>query len=164
MANLCMACSQPADDPFPLQDAAAQNAARWIKRFKEAGHDPRLADDMGITPLHVAATVGIGHQLIALGAEVNAVASDGATPLHAAVMFERTSLTKLLLKHGADVEAADSHGWRALHYAAASNDPKHVRMLIKAGATRDARTSEGYTPTDIAYRFNNPRSIAALER
>jgi len=161
---LCAACDEPAQNPFPLQDAASQNASSWIDRYITEGHDPHMPDDRGFTPMHVAATSRIAKHLIALGVAADPVADGGTTPLHVAVLFERTSLAKLLVKEGANVHAVDEGGWQAIHYAAAGNDPRNLRTLLKGGGDPQARTPAGERPLDIARRFDNPRCVRLLER
>jgi ankyrin repeat protein len=164
-ALLWAACGDggPASDPFPLQDAASQNVIQWIDSYVAAGHDPKLADDRGVTALHVTVSARIARKLIDLGAAVDAVADDGTTPLHAAVIFERPALVQLLIKEGAPVGAVDGVGWQPLHYAAASNDPRNLTMLLRAGADPQARTADGERAVDIARRFQNHRCVRALE-
>lgn len=161
---LCCGCADGGPSPFPLQDAASQNAAGWLDRFVKEGNDPTAPDDRGFTPLHVAATVRIATRLLELGAPADPVADDGTTPLHSAVLFERASLVRLLVKRGANVHATDAEGWQPVHYAAASSDPRNLRTLLKAGADPKVRTTDGALPIEIARRFENHRCVRLLER
>lgn len=59
---------------------------------------------------------------------------NGLTPLHWAVMGDRTNMVQLLLAKGADVHATDRYGWTPLHKAAAFNRVTLARMLMDKGA------------------------------
>src|SRR5512135_1376415 len=70
----------------------------------DRGADPRVRDNGGGTPLHLAAVFGEeAHMrvLLAHGAEIDARDNTGMTPLHCAAGFGRLHAT-LLVKRGAD--------------------------------------------------------------
>jgi ankyrin repeat protein len=88
-----------------------------IRAEVEAGANPRAGDDGGDTPLHVA--VQKGHVdavkcLIDLGADVNAVNTNGNGPLWTSVLSaphdKKAVLIKLLLQAGADPDRKNNHG------------------------------------------------------
>lgn len=67
----------------------------------------------GNTPLHVSAIRGdveVSEELIAHGADVNAVGEDGYTPLHEAIEQGRTAVVECLLKHGASLDIPNVDG------------------------------------------------------
>ncbi len=70
------------------------------------------------------------------GADVNARAKDGQTPLHRASDSGAPEVVRLLLEHGADVEAKDNIGETALQCAGRSRGRKEeiVTLLRQHGA------------------------------
>ncbi len=99
------------------------------------------------------------------GADVNARARDGWTPLHRAARFSKTpEIVAALLKAGADVNASARSGWTPLHMAAQFSDaPGIVTALVDAGAGVNARSRDGWTPLHVAAgQSKTPRIVAAL--
>lgn len=84
------------------------------------------------------------------GADVNAVAHDGITPIMLAESFEMG----LLLKAGADVLAVDAAGNSVLHHFASrydrwGHDSDELAAVLAAGASPDAKNHDGKTPSDL---------------
>jgi ankyrin repeat protein len=117
------------------------------------------ADAIYGTPLHEAA----GHAemvsfLLARGANVNAKAEDGTTPLHSTAEFGHIDSAKILLDHGARIEASinkeiygfESGGERPIHIAARRDRPEYIEFLLDQGACIDAPDARGNTPLDKA--------------
>lgn len=113
---------------------------------EELGVDIHERNRDGETALHVVAGETMWWQtalampyLIAAGADLNARATDGATPLHAAIQsytkgdeFATRRIEKLI-EAGADVNAKDNSGRTCLSRAA--GDAQLVRRLVEKGAT-----------------------------
>ena len=77
--------------------------------------------------------------LVEKGADVNAKAEDGATPLIIAVGRGDPKVVKALLDNGADANAKDKNGrtalMRASFFALGSSSHQEIKdLLIKAGA------------------------------
>jgi len=87
----------------------------------ESGADPNLADDEGLTPLHVAAREG------------------------------DVEMIRLLLAHRAQVDARDRHRSTPLHVAASRKQVGATRALLAAGANPEARNSSRETPLKLAW-------------
>lgn len=117
--------------------------------------------------------------LLEAGANINAAAYDGRTPLMEAVAFETIDMVELLLGAGSDVNAREQSGRNVLHaYCAFKAEqvaspcwglPKDferqvqiVRLLIEAGADVNATTDEGRTPLMAAATSCNPLMVETL--
>ena len=91
-------------------------------------------------------------QAIKAGADVNARAEYGSTPLMLAAMLNTNpGVVSLLIKAGADVNARDEDGETPLMFAAGTNtNPDVISVLIKAGADVNARNERGWTALKFA--------------
>ena len=112
-----------------------------------------IADDDGVTPLHLAVKWGyleIVRELVNAGSRVDAKNKYGATPLHMAAWngptvsdpypreIEGTKIVELLLENGADINAKDSEGRTPLAVAEIGDsregrDEKVVALLRSKG-------------------------------
>jgi len=98
-----------------------------VRALLDVGADPNLADNKGKTPLILnSRDLEIAQMLIEHGANVNARAKDGFTPLLNASTVE---LTRLLLQHGADPFAKDDRGETALDWAKQMNRKDQAALL-----------------------------------
>ncbi len=92
--------------------------------------------------------------LLAHGADANAQANDGTTPLHVMVAQEhgfKTSWIPLLIQAGANVNLKDKAGRSPLHAVLSGKWPwrdaaEVIRLLVAAGADVNARDNNGQTP------------------
>ena len=98
--------------------------------------------------------------LLEAGADLEARAEDGQTPLHYAsrAAFSETAaaVVAALLEAGADLEARDAFGCTPLHYAARAELPGTatvVAALLDAGADPNARDNDDKRP--FAYAEDN---------
>ena len=137
----------------PLDLAIAQDKPAVIARLLELGAVSTLADDSSaIDPAASCeewpspaffrrATVEVVAGCIEAGAEVNAAADLGRTPLHqAAAESPSPAVVAELLRRGADLTARLAGGRTAVHEAARSNpNPAVLAALLDAGARVDVR-------------------------
>ncbi|MDE7193974.1 MAG: ankyrin repeat domain-containing protein, partial [Oscillospiraceae bacterium] len=86
--------------------------------------------------------------LIENGANVNAAANDGTTPLHLAVRGPENSV-KALVKAGADLNARDNMGNTPLLIACKWCGEKLVRYLLRAGADFNIKNNAGDSVMDL---------------
>lgn len=125
-----------------------------------AGDDKVLpVDPDGVTVLHKALHIysprrlAIVQQLIAAGADVNAAARDGRTPLHWACAFDVPEAVPLLLRAGARIDSRNEDGDTPLFSAR----PETAFLLIAAGADVRAMNHEGNVPL---HRNHQPALLA----
>jgi len=114
----------------------------------------RLPD--GSTPLHIAAlwgTLGAAQELVKRGADVNARAGHGETPLQATLKnptarFARRSrnMAAFLLAGKAGVNLATPEGDAPIHLAARAGDADLIQLLLDKGAALNAHGAGGETP------------------
>jgi ankyrin repeat protein len=96
--------------------------------------------------------------LLARGADPNALNDEGRAPLVSALMVGSLPLLDLLLDAGADVDGRDPHGWTPLHYAAQEVLPEMAARLIARGADLNAQDEDGNTPLARAVFFARGRN------
>ena len=122
----------------PLYFAIINKHYNTVRVLLTKRADPLLADDnCGCAPLHWATRVGrtdMAELLLAHGAEVDQVDSNGHTSLHEAAWLNSIDLAKLLLAHGADPSAQstkdDGLGSSPLHFAVRNNNINMVTLLL----------------------------------
>ncbi|KAF7117758.1 hypothetical protein CNMCM5793_006938 [Aspergillus hiratsukae] len=107
------------------------------------------------TALHAAAlgqNEAVTRRLLELGADVNALDGDGASPLHYAAHNPTTApaVVRLLLKHGSKTEIADTWHGRPLHRAAGWGNMRAIELLLQYGADVAARGFSDLRPLHTA--------------
>ena len=111
----------------------------------------------GRTPLHCVTSYKIVKDLLAAGANINALDKNGDTPLHVAILTQRVPVVQVLLQSGADVTLKNSYkGDTPLHIAV---DPscRHatmVQLLMKSGAQANEPNNFGETSLHVASKNN----------
>jgi len=81
-------------------------------------------------------------QLLAAGANPNALGPDCTYPLHHA----NADKTRILIAKGADPKCCNRVGATPLHLAAMGDDVNRIQQLLDAGASINKTCSIGYTP------------------
>lgn len=105
----------------------------------------------------------VAKMLLAMGADPNAIGTDGATPLANASFKGNLDGVRLLLAHGALVNAVSKAGTQPIHEAALGDSADVIRELIIHGADRNARTREdAQTPLYIAAAMGKMKAVEAL--
>lgn len=137
--------------------AGEQNAIELIEIFTKAGVDPNARNNLGATPLFFAKTAATIDRLVELGADVNAKAKDGTTPLHAMLPDMRnssipwaTEVVQSLLAHGARVDARDGKGRTPLDVAITNCKPSLAALMIPHDPAYAARLTKGASPHAVA--------------
>ena len=150
----------------PLHVAAEENAvpaARAILEFAASSSSAQQGvgligvlearDDLGATPLHLAALSGgpeVADNLIRAGADLDATTLAGNTPLHLAAGRGNSRPFHVLLDAGASLQAADANGWTALFHACVSDDPALVGTTLARGADLRAVDQFGRSAAHVA--------------
>jgi ankyrin repeat protein len=133
-------------------DAARDGDLETVRLKVSEGTDVRQPDPSGWTALHLAAGQGrpaVVAWLLDKGADANATAGDGSTPLHSAAAAEKADpaavkeVVTLLLANGAKPNARDSDGRTPLHMARSGTV---VSLLADAGGDVNAKNKRGETP------------------
>ncbi|MCR6663155.1 MAG: ankyrin repeat domain-containing protein [Luteimonas sp.] len=160
------------NDVTVLMLAAALGLPDLCARLLTAGANVHATDAQGLTPLHCAALYGFTARdrarllalfdtLLLAGAETDAVAAGGVTPLllllgaraePGTACDEDVVLAALdqLLDEGVSLEARDPRGFGPLHLAGLHGLLRTTQRLLRAGADPDLRDALNRTPREIA--------------
>ena len=114
-----------------------------------------------------SATFEAARDCFEAGADVQARAVDGSTPLHYVIQGGgKVAVIELLLAAGADINAPLDDGSKPLHLAAEYAEHREVvAALVRAGADPNARNADrfNFTPLHYAAQFSrHPDVIEAL--
>ena len=120
-----------------LVDAARAGDLEVVKRYLAAGADVNFRNQLGFTPLHVAAQEGhnrIAELLIAKGANLNTTGRlIGTTPLDSAALLGHKGMVELLIHSGADVNPQIITGETPLQRAGQRGHSAIAEILRKYG-------------------------------
>ncbi len=151
--------AEGADIDQELSNAIIADDMDRIKFLISKGADVNKQDSQGWTPLANAARQRkdkVAALLIEHGADPN-LASDGTTPLIAAVMRDSVPTVDVLLKNGAKIEEVGPEGYRPLSIAIADSRYDAAKALIEHGADINAASGEdGLTPLMVAAAQTGP--------
>lgn len=151
-----------------LHAAVRMNNFQGVATILARGFDPNSQDERGLTPILVAACLGlleISQRLVGAGAKVNITSFLGSTPLREAAAIGAVKLVQFLLESGADLELAPhEHRDTPLITAAAKNHLEVVNLLLAAGANTRAQTNGGWSPLHYAlFSKNKDMAIEILQ-
>jgi ankyrin repeat protein len=148
-----------------IHDAAKSGDMEAVKSLLKSNPDLVFSkDDLGLTPLHWAASEGrkdVADFLLANKANINAKDNNGDTPLHQAAALGKKDVAALLLANKADVNAKDNNGDTPLHQAAAKDHKDIAELLLANKAEIDAKGKNGMTPLYWA-AFYGKANVAQL--
>ncbi|HIJ83958.1 MAG TPA: hypothetical protein HPQ00_07110, partial [Magnetococcales bacterium] len=106
--------------------------------------------------------IQIAQNLLAKGADIKAVNSEGRPPLLLAANRGNVEMVQLLLKQGAEVDAKDPEGYTALMLAALAGHEKVVAALVENKANTEIRHSCGCTALMFAAEKGHEKASQAL--
>ncbi len=159
-----------------------------IEALLQKGADVNISDRNGVTPLMVAAQLGMGGFDLVLehGAKVNATDKSGRTPLMYAMNNRGFNTVVALLDKGAKIDAQDDSGETPLMYAVrgAASDPilligedqikkakeakvrylELIKLLIERKANVKKRDKAGETALKIAFQQRQPEVVQLLRK
>ena len=144
-----------------LKEAVESGDCDRVAELVAGGVPVNAKDDEGNTALHHAAQgeQGCVDKLLELGAEINAVNNEGATPLLEAVKCGDYGISKALLDKGADTLLETADGITALLAANAGGDSEIIGLL-----GGQARAEETKPEPELALRpWRNSVSSEAEE-
>jgi ankyrin repeat protein len=154
----------------PLHFAVTRGDEAMVALLLTNRADLTLRNPLGESALDIAAILGkpgIVRQLIAAGANVNAVSSaqgDG-TPLHLATLGGYREIVALLLEHGANPNVTANlsrSGVTPLMSAAALGNSEIASLLLKHKADPNLTDSSGNTALLNAVQKQSPATVRAL--
>ena len=143
----------PNNGPSPLMAAAARGDANTAALLMARGFSAKHVDGEQRTTLHYAANATVAELLIASGADVNAAAKDGKTPLHAALVRGNKELVETLVKRGAKV---DAFGMAALGRA------DELRKYLKDNPIPELKDKYFPSALHLAATFGQKATVAVL--
>jgi ankyrin repeat protein len=117
--------------------------------------------DMAAFSVHYKAMVQL---LVSKGADVNAQASSGATPLFWAVMREQKDELQFLIDHGANVNAADAYGDTILGMVLHLQYTTMIQTLLDHGADINAMDQSQHRPLTFALQMDDHRWADVLKK
>eukprot|EP00977_Amphora_coffeiformis_P019612 scaffold7349_cov173-Amphora_coffeaeformis.AAC.93 len=138
--------------------------------------DINSLDGLGYTAFHLACHSYRNKDVTTLqflcinGADIDAIDSQGQTPLSAASEWGNVQLVDFLLRNGASILVGNVNGWTPLHFAAMNGHVAVVKRLLRgeesgvaaAVVNVDSTTTAGYTPLTCAAHFGQADVVEVL--
>ena len=152
-----------------LHHAVLKNDKRKIQWLRSNNADFDLADEDGVSPLHLASSKTDNYRpepdtiqlLLDSGANTAVVDEQGKTPLHYACEQGEERVVKVLLPE-VDIDAVDVNGKTALHIASESDRVSIVSLLLENNASVDLTDNRGLTALHLACARPSPSVILRL--
>ncbi len=134
-----------------------------VQQLLARGFDANTIDQTGQTGLFIAireASPKVARVLVDWPEiDLNALNTQGESPLMLAALKGQLELADRMVKKGADVNKT---GWTPLHYAATSGQLQLIRLLIENHAYIDAESPNGSTPLMLASMYGTPEAVKLL--
>ena len=149
-ASVCMEDNQRRT---PLH-AAVENGSGIdvVRLLLDAGANPNVIDDRGISPLYLACEQGypdIAGLLIRTGADINQRNHEGISPVEIAINTRHVDTAEFLIRKGCEVFVKRS-GFGLMHASASIGSVKLGRLLMNKGVPLDDAGNSGRTPLHLA--------------
>ena len=145
-------------DPSALLISASEGDLPGVKQDINNGSDLNARDELGRTPLIMAAAYGhdeIVRLLILNGAEINAKNNCGQTALMFASQNGHPNVVKVLIDAGTDLNAHADDGTTALIFASVFHHPDIAEILLNHGADPAAINNHSQTALIAAASVGN---------
>eukprot|EP00049_Salpingoeca_infusionum_P007935 m.128129 g.128129 ORF g.128129 m.128129 type:complete len:1073 (+) comp13865_c0_seq1:107-3325(+) len=152
-----------------LHYAARAKALGLAKLLVEAGANPTVSGEEGVTPIHLAAKYGSPDLLTLL---LDSAPEDGvnvtddyqSTPLHFATLRVNMDCVRSLLQRGANIDAVDKQGETPLHIACIHGRTQVVSILLGFNANLMSADDSHNTPLHYAAMGGFTKIIRKLLR
>ncbi|CAB0042309.1 unnamed protein product [Trichogramma brassicae] len=165
----------------PMHTALYDEEIEKFKFLLKRRADPNIANEEGLTPLHIICSRKIDDDLAKIFLKLNdgihqTVQIDvqdklGSTPLHWALNCGNKKVTEILLKKGADLNLAERDGWTPLHFFCTSSSYNNLmKILFEISDEKhqlvhlDAKNKKGDTPLYLALSSDNKKAVELLLR
>lgn len=112
----------------------------------------------GERALHVAVKAGqleVVRELLARGAQVDAVGDSGSTPLHLATQGGHLEIVKILLASSAQIDLVDGLEHSPLYQAVGFGKSEIIKVLLAGGAKTEVVSNSGQTALHRAAELGN---------
>lgn len=175
----------------PLLEMVYGGGVEGVQYILDQGVDVNLTDDLGESPIHLAARKGyvnIMRLLIQAGANLDARDAENETPLDYAIHNKQKEIVIYLIRNkakfsqglgemvmvgggegvqyaldqGVNLYQTDAQGKTPLHKAAQQGDVEVAKLLLQVGANINARDINNATPLDDAIRYNHKDMVLFL--
>lgn len=102
--------------------------------------------------------------LLVIGADFDAIDSNGDVPLLLAAKYSCAHVVKILVTFGANIKCRDDKKWTTLHYASYNGWLDVVSLLVEKGINVNAKTKNGDRPISLAFENSFENVIEILLR
>lgn len=151
------------DRPGLLRAAVFSGTTETVRLFLEAGINPdRISDGLfGFGPRGDLEALEL---LLDAGADINAVDTNGRTPLYDALPYAEPEIIQRMIASGADVTQPDGAGRTPLQFLSGRNHPAAdiIAILVDAGADPNRSDPGGSTPLHRAATSEAAENVVAL--
>ncbi|PLT30160.1 ankyrin repeat domain-containing protein [Peribacillus deserti] len=150
-----------------LHIASGKGDPDVIRMLEEAGIDDDMANNLGNTPVELAALSNQPLAVEAIAAKnperFTKLNSEKKSLIILAASNSVHDMLKFLLKINRDhINDQDIHGHTALMYASEYGDTEAVKILLKHGAAAGLRSKEGKTAADYARQWKHKDIVDLL--
>ena len=146
-------------------DSPSRVALPHVHRYAFSEPDMNMHMCSALLAASVNGHLNVVKHLIKSGASVNICECCGVTPLHVALLYNRSfKVVDYLVGHGANVNAADKLGQTPLMIASGKGDYMLplVRYLLKKGADKNCLDAKGHSALHHASSQDNNMIVALL--
>ena len=152
------------DGDYPLMYAALYSSTECMRELLDKGAKADTKNATRETALFWAIhDTGMTRLLLDRGADVNARAASGNTPLLIACIGGRQDeIINILLQYGADMRTKNNMDDTPLMYAAAFGDTPTIRLLLNKGIDINTVNKAGMTALSFAIKHENVPAVLSL--
>ena len=146
--------------------AATKGHSEIMQLLIDAGANPNSTNNPDGWPVLMSLVKDdereLVEKLIAVGADVNAKATNGMPVLVQAVQSGNSDIVTLLLDAGADVNAKTGRGMTVLMHAVQFGNSEAVKALLNAEAEVNAQAEDGSTALSLAKKSTDDEKFSLI--